>query len=264
MKKLILALMVLMMVEITYAGFTSDYLPDNEFRMGRYENGTFRIGLQNLDEYPIKVTIAVSSNDIETMIRDTQELEGEYEVPPGTKAMPVYVDIFNPGNVTIGDRFHMSYRVGNKVLNEEAGIIQLGSAISKSFDIVIVSKYLPKFYNTPYFYNTTIGQKIIYKFNCSDEENDVMTYGTNFTEGVINEDTGVYTWRPFRAGTYEIPITCSDGADEATVEFEVTVERGFLVIAIGATIILLVVGIAGLLIARGVKRGKQEEQNIEF
>lgn len=62
------------------------------------------------------------------------------------------------------------------------------------------------------------GQPLEFTMSVHDQDNDVLAYSTNFTKGVLNSQTGYFSWGPGfnEAGIYFAKFTVSDGQEQAS------------------------------------------------
>jgi hypothetical protein len=228
--------------------FSSQYLENDTLEVLKGHDSKFRILLQNPDQKARNFAIEVTG-DVATLSE-----QGPFELQPGTNR-EIFILIQPPKEAEVGAEFHVNYAVGESTSDseEKGAVVNLGSKISKKFDVLIVSQNPPEFENETDIVETYIFQKVEYDVQCIDKDGDPLTYETSNKAFIIDEN-GILTFTPLWFQTVKTTITCSDGVD--SVEKEVIIKVKGLPIAL-----LLLAGGVGIYYYR--KKKKEEEEHNE-
>jgi len=100
------------------------------------------------------------------------------------------------------------------------------SDISDAFYFQTLStNHPPVIVSTPVT-SATVGQAYSYDVDATDADGDTRTYSLTTTKPsgmIINSSTGLITWTPSSTGDYDVIVEVSDGTDDVTQSFIITV-----------------------------------------
>lgn len=113
------------------------------------------------------------------------------------------------GGVVVGAIFTFIDSSGNNIQSSALLYTTLGTP--PTFDPSLTNKI------------TSINEEFIFDINCSDEDNDTITFFGNSTEFDINRSTGLIRFTPTTNGIFPVEITCNDGTDNTSQTFNINI-----------------------------------------
>jgi hypothetical protein len=121
-----------------------------------------------------------------------------------------------------------------------SGLLDLENAIFIPDPTFILLNTPPTFDFNLIDQNATVNEEFVFDVNCSDADNDTITFFDNSTEFGINSSTGLIRFSPNSTGILPVEVTCSDGIANTSQSFNINISEelafGIFVEAINHTI----------------------------
>lgn len=256
MFKYITLVFILLMSCVCVQAHSTQYLEDGVLKVIKGHSEMYRILLQNVDDDDKMNTIEISEESIAKIVGENNTF-----IITGKNDKEVFLEIIPPKDAIVGDKFSVSYKITDSYINNETGMIKVGSAFPKHFDVVVVSQGIPK-------YEGNISDVIAYTFIpfkhqilCTDPDNDTITYSINGSELNIDEN-GNIKWFPTKFwGLINTTVVCSDGFDQTRIPLSIDIKPWFATIPLLFILALLTISI--LMIRRHNNQQSYYEQEPE-